>query len=154
MTLPNDSRAVREALRRAGWTEGRQVDVSHWVEELEAVGYRPHPLARRIWSEYGGLTVRSAPEREPGSSLYIDPVDACIDSFEESVTIGDRYGEDFSPLGMWSSQFRSYVSASGTVVAVTVRTVWDLGASFAEALAYTVEGDGRGSRARRADWLG
>ncbi|MGW1785598.1 SUKH-3 domain-containing protein [Streptomyces sp. NPDC002143] len=80
MTLSSSDPVVREALRRGGWSEGRRVDTSGWVEELKGVGYEPHPLALRIWAEFGGLTIRSVPSREPGSRLYIDPVDACIDS--------------------------------------------------------------------------
>ncbi|MGW2044471.1 SUKH-3 domain-containing protein [Streptomyces sp. NPDC001858] len=153
MTLSSSDPLVCEALRRAGWSEGRRVDTSGWVEELTGVGYEPHPLALRIWAEFGGLTIRSAPSREPGSRLHIDPVDAGIDSFDESLVISDRYREDFSPLGMWSSQFSSYVSASGRVVAVTVGTIWELGMSFASVLEYVVKGDGAGSRAQPADWL-
>ncbi|WP_406273553.1 hypothetical protein OH779_37440 [Actinacidiphila glaucinigra] len=54
---------------------------------------------------------------------------------------------------MWSSQFRSYVAVSGRVVAVGPNAVWQLGASFAEALTYVVDDDGGGSRAERAEWL-
>lgn len=153
MTLSSGDPVVREALRDAGWSEGRRVDISGWVEELKGVGYEPHPLALRIWAEFGGLTIRSAPSREPGSRLHVDPVDACIDSFDTSVAISERCGDDFSPLGMWSSQFSAYVSASGKVVAVSVGTIWELGTSFSEALDYIVKGDGGGSRAQSADWL-
>lgn len=146
--------SVREALQGAGWSEGRRIDTSSWTEQLGRVGYEPNPLALRIWAEFGDLTIRSAPTRVPSSSLHIEPADACIDSFEESVKLSDRYEENFSPLGMWAVQFRSYVSASGAVMAVAPRTVWPLGPSFADALAYIVKGDGGGSRARQADWLG
>ncbi|MFI0085862.1 SUKH-3 domain-containing protein [Streptomyces bobili] len=153
MTLWGNDPSVREALLRAGWSEGRRIDISRWVEMLGSVGYDPHPLALRIWTEFGGLTILSVQDREPASSLHVDPVDACVDSFEESVRIGGRYGEDFSPLGMWSVQFRSYMSASGKVVAVTVGTIWELGTSFSEALDYVVKGDGGESRAQSVDWL-
>ncbi|MGW5771348.1 SUKH-3 domain-containing protein [Streptomyces longwoodensis] len=144
---------VREALHRAGWSDGRSVDTAGWVRELRGVGYQPHSLAVRIWAALGGLTVRSAPMRVPPSSLHVDPVDACIDSLEESQRLSRRLGEDLSPLGMWSVQFRTYVGASGRVVAVTGGTLWELGTDFPEVLAYVVRGDGGGSRAERADWL-
>lgn len=152
-TLWGGDPSVLEAMRRAGWTEGRCFDSSIWVEMLERAGFVLNPLALQIWEELGGLTIASSENRIPASSLYVEPVDACIDSFEESVKLSERFGENFSPLGMWSIQFRSYVSASGKVVAVGPRVLWELGSRFSDALAYIVNGDGGGSRARQADWL-
>jgi hypothetical protein len=144
---------VLRSLRSAGWVEGRRFDSSAWVEWLEGAGYEPSPLALQIWSALGGLTIASAESRVPASSLWVEPMDACIDSFEEAAKLERRFGEVYSPLGMWSVQYRSYVSVSGRVVAVGPLVVWDLGSSFAEALAYIVKGDAGGSRAQQADWL-
>lgn len=54
---------------------------------------------------------------------------------------------------MWSIQYRSYVAASGRVIAVGAGFMWQLGTSFAEALTYVVEGDGGADRTERAAWL-
>jgi hypothetical protein len=140
-------------LLAAGWADGRRFDSSVWVEALEEVGFELNPLALQIWSEFGALTISSSETRVPASSLYIEPMDACIDSFEEAVKLTRRFGENFSPLGMWSVQFRSYVGASGRVVAVGPLVLWELGSSFSAALTYVVNGDMGGSRAQRADWL-
>ncbi len=83
----------------------------------------------------------------------MDPVDACIDSAGEASRLARRFGENHSPLGMWSVQFRTYVAESGRVLAVGPMSVWVLGSTFAEALAYVVVGDGGGNRAEQAPWL-
>ncbi len=54
---------------------------------------------------------------------------------------------------MWSVQFRSYIAASGRVVAVGPNVLWPLGSTFAEALAYVVDGDAGVNRAEQAGWL-
>ncbi|MFJ7044855.1 SUKH-3 domain-containing protein [Streptomyces sp. NPDC101112] len=143
-----------DALRGAGWAPGRAVDTGDWVRQLTAVGFALDDTVLGVWAEFGGLTVRSCPARVPASSLCVDPVDACVDTVEEAASLRRRFAEDFSPLGMWSVQFRSYVTAGGRVVAVGPNVLWHLGATFAEALTYVVEGDGGPPRAERADWLG
>ncbi|MFJ3101901.1 SUKH-3 domain-containing protein [Streptomyces sp. NPDC086835] len=151
--IHGDRPAVLEALRAAGWAEGREYDISGWMEELGGAGFEPGPLARRVWSEFGGLTIRSATQRVPPSSLRIDPVDACIDALDESRVLSRRFGENCSPLGMWAVQFRSYIAESGLVVAIGLRDMWVLGPTFAEALAHVVVGGGDESRRQQADWL-
>jgi len=145
--------AVLDALRASGWFEGRRFDISSWIESLEAAGFELNELARRVWSEFGGLTIVSSATRDPSSSLHVDPEDACIDTVDEAATLGQRFGENYSPLGMWSTQFRSYIGASGRVIAVGPRVIWELGLSFAEALADIVSGDNGGDHAEDVDWL-
>jgi hypothetical protein len=145
---------VLDALRGAGWAPGRRVDTGDWGRQLTAVGFELDDTVVGVWAEFGGLTIGSCPVRVPASSLCVDPVDACVDTVEEAVSLRRRFGEGFSPLGMWSVQFRSYVAAGGRVVAVGPNVLWHLGATFAEALTYVVEGDGGAPRAEQADWLG
>ncbi|MFC9672687.1 SUKH-3 domain-containing protein [Streptomyces sp. NPDC056949] len=109
--------------------------------------------AVEVWAEFGELTIKSCPARVPASSLRIDPVDACVDTAAEAFKLRHRYAENYSPLGMWSVQFRSYIAASGRVVAVGPNFLWPLGSTFAEALAYVVDGDAGVNRAEQADWL-
>lgn len=118
-----------------------------------AAGFELNDVATAVWAEFGELTIRSSPARVPSSSLHLDPVDACIDASAEAQTLRRRYGENYSPLGMWSIQYRSYVAASGRVIAVGPGFMWELGTSFAEALIYVVDGDGGADRTERATWL-
>ncbi|MFD8975416.1 MULTISPECIES: SUKH-3 domain-containing protein [unclassified Streptomyces] len=133
--------AVRDSLEAAGWHPERQVDITRWVDMLEERGFRLNALALRIWENLGGLRIRSSPVRDPQSSLYIDPVDACIDAPEESEKLAEVYGASFSPLGMWSIQHRSWISESGRVLAIGPGIVWELGTSFPEVLHFVVIGE-------------
>ncbi|WP_411109280.1 SUKH-3 domain-containing protein [Streptomyces sp. c-19] len=141
-----------EALTTAGWRAGRRMDTDTWTRRLAAAGFEFNDVATAIWAEFGALTISSSPTRVPSSSLHVDPVDACIDASEEARRLRRRYGENYSPLGMWSIQYRSYVAESGRVLAVGPGVQWHLGASFAEALTYVVDGDGGADRTERSAW--
>lgn len=147
------SPSVLDALGAAGWTAGRKISITEWTRRLTGAGFELNDVAVAVWAEFGELTIRSSPSRVPGSSLHMDPVDACIDAAEEASKLRRHYGENFSPLGMWSSQFLAYISASGRVIAVGPNCLWWLGSTFMEALAYVVDGDGGVDRAEQADWL-
>ncbi|MER6462492.1 SUKH-3 domain-containing protein [Streptomyces sp. NPDC001288] len=142
-----------DALGAAGWTAGRKIGTAHWAQQLTAAGFVLNDAAVGIWAEFGELTVKSSSARIPASSLHIDPVDACVDTAAEASKLRRRYAENYSPLGMWSVQFRSYIAASERVVAVGPNFLWPLGSTFAEALAYVVDGDAGINRAEQADWL-
>ncbi|WP_179851261.1 SUKH-3 domain-containing protein [Streptomyces sp. TLI_55] len=142
-----------DALCAARWTVGRNIAITDWTRRLKGAGFELNDLAIAVWAEFGELMIRSSPSRVPGSRLHMDPVDACIDGATEAATLERHYGENFSPLGMWSSQFPAYIAASGRVVAVGPHCLWPLGSTFMEALAYVVDGDGGVSRAQEADWL-
>lgn len=121
---------------------------------LEAAGFQLNDLALRVWAEFGGLTIRSSEVRVPPSSLHIDPVDACIDAFDEAELLSRRFDRNYSPLGMWSVQFRSYIGGDGRVIAVGPQVLWELGLSFSEALDFVVNGEAGVDRAESAEWLG
>ncbi|MEU1485602.1 SUKH-3 domain-containing protein [Streptomyces sp. NPDC005752] len=142
-----------KALRTAGWRSGRRIDLETWTRQLAAAGFKFNDVATAVWAEFGELAIESSPNRVPSSSLRLDPVDACIDTSAEAQRLRRRFGENYSPLGMWSIQYRSYVAASGRVIAVGPGVLWELGTSFAEALIYVVDGDGGADRAERAAWL-
>ncbi|MFD5116085.1 SUKH-3 domain-containing protein [Streptomyces sp. NPDC058391] len=145
--------SVARALHGAGWFEGRVTDVSGWVRSLEGAGFELNDLALRVWREFGELTIASSESRVPVSSLLIDPKDACIDAVDEASKLSQEFGENYSPLGMWSIQFRSYISAGGRVVAIGLLDMRELGLSFSEAVDYVVNGDSGGRCWQQADWL-
>ncbi|MFD3503580.1 FAD-dependent oxidoreductase [Streptomyces sp. NPDC058678] len=86
-----------DALGVAGWTSGRKISTEEWTQQLTGAGFELNDLAIGIWAEFGGLTIKSSPARVPGSSLHLDPVDACIDAAAEAATLRHRYGENYSP---------------------------------------------------------
>lgn len=137
---------VKAALFDAGWHEGRDVDVADWVRRLEDSGFRLNDHAVRAWRSLGGLTIRSRADREPPSSLHVDPWDACGDRVEEGDMLRSRHGVGYSPLGMWSVQFRAYAGDDGRVIATQLEQEYLLGSGVAEALEFVVCGHPDGNR--------
>ena len=70
------STTAEQALRAAGWFEGRRADVSTSQRRLEPEGFVMHSAARAFLLEFGGLSVRVAgPGRDFGRlSFNLDPV--------------------------------------------------------------------------------
>jgi hypothetical protein len=153
MELWGSDPRVLAALDTAGWYSGRRCEIAPWVDSLEAAGFEISELAQRIWAEFGGLAIRSLPTRVPSSSLRIAPEDACIDCLDEAHRLRDNLRVGYSPLGMWSIQFRSYIGDAGDVIAVGPGVRWELGETFSSALEYVVFGDGGGSREVETSWL-
>jgi hypothetical protein len=147
----DDDPSVVRALVAAGWFPHRRIDITSSVDFLEGAGFQLNGTALRVWEEFGELVIKSSADRVPASSLRVDPVDACIDALDEAVLLSRRLGQNYSPLGMWSVQFRSYIAADGKVIAVGTHTIWELGSSFTEAVTYVVTGGE--DRVHRADWL-
>lgn len=137
---------VAVALSDAGWHEGRDVDVTGWVLSLKGAGFHLNGHAVRAWRSFGGLTIWSGADREPSSSLRIDPWDACGDRLDESDMLRGRHGVGYSPLGLWSGQFRAYVGDDGRVIATQIGQEYLLGSGVAEALEFVVCGDSDGNR--------
>lgn len=46
-----------DLLKVSGWSEGRKIDISTWLELLMKEGYTPFPLAAQILSEFGDLRI-------------------------------------------------------------------------------------------------
>ena len=137
---------VAAALFDAGWHQGRNIDVSDWVRRLEDGGFHLNGHAVQAWRALGGLTIRSRADREPPSSFYVDPWDSCGDRVEEGDMLRSRHGVDYSPLGLWSAQFRAYVGDDGRVIATQLGQEYLLGSGVAEALEFVVLGDPDGNR--------
>jgi hypothetical protein len=91
---------VTQALKAAGWSPRRRVDVSEWESALAPEGFAMHDAARAFLTEFGGLAVPvSGPGRDYARiGVRLDPV-LCLgqkkwfDSLD-ATTAGDLY-----PLG-------------------------------------------------------
>ncbi|MCM1508931.1 MAG: SUKH-3 domain-containing protein [Ruminococcus flavefaciens] len=48
---------AKQQLRKAGWYEGRKIDVSHYEKKFTELGYEFFPAARRFLEEFGDLHI-------------------------------------------------------------------------------------------------
>ena len=50
---------TKKLLKKAGWYEGRKIDITKQVEYLEKAGYEVFEAARNFMEEFGELTIRA-----------------------------------------------------------------------------------------------
>ena len=51
------SDTAKQQLQKAGWYEGRKIDVSHYEKRFTELGYEFFPAARRFLEEFGDLHI-------------------------------------------------------------------------------------------------
>ncbi|WP_170313775.1 SUKH-3 domain-containing protein [Streptomyces filamentosus] len=126
------------ALRLAGWTPERRLDVTPEIRSLETQGYVPSAVATSFLEEFRGLKVGPAREDGPnfinGEPFFVDPVGAGSRHRDESLEIGSVLGGSWFPLGWWLSHSHVFMRQDGAVVAYADGLIWDLRSTPGEAL--------------------
>lgn len=51
------NKIAEQQLRKAGWYEGRKIDVSHFEKRFSEQGFDFFPAARRFLEEFGDLKI-------------------------------------------------------------------------------------------------
>ncbi|MEW1778052.1 SUKH-3 domain-containing protein [Streptomyces sp. NPDC086777] len=129
---------VLEALGNSGWSAQRRVDTAQWVVPLEAEGYRVHPLASEVLASLGGISVPPLNEVGPnfsnGDPFNFDPLAAGAGQRGMAVEAENILGGSYFPVGEWLSYSSVFVEAEGRVIATGMGWIWELGATFEEAL--------------------
>jgi hypothetical protein len=133
---------VEAALEAAGWAPDRQVDISAWVDELGAQGYRLSDLAAHALRQYGGLEVRPVntvgPNFDNDEPLHIDPILAGSGHYALAEELAQQLGGDWYPLGEWISSSSVFVNPAGWVVATGLGWIWELGGSVEDAIEFAL----------------
>ncbi|RJQ77760.1 hypothetical protein D5S17_15205 [Pseudonocardiaceae bacterium YIM PH 21723] len=91
---------TEQALRAAGWSPERRVDISRWREFFQASGFAPNAVVEGFLAEFGGLSVTiSGPGLERAREPFkIDPV--LLDGEEERFQEwGEELGVTLYPIG-------------------------------------------------------
>lgn len=86
---------AKQQLRKAGWYEGRKIDLSKFEEEYAKLGCELFPAAKKFLEEFGDLDIQdkywSAYSDEHGKKSIlinrsiIDPIHCCFKPHEELV---------------------------------------------------------------------
>ncbi|MGO1052769.1 SUKH-3 domain-containing protein [Crossiella sp. CA198] len=85
------------ALREAGWTAGRSVDVGAELSALEADGYQVPPWAAEFLREYSGLCLPIRPNDE----VHLSAARVCEQLFPEWTSeYSTRVGVPLIPIGV------------------------------------------------------
>lgn len=80
---------AKQQLRKAGWYEGRKIDLTKYEEEYAKLGLELFPAARKFLEEFGNLVIRDYFEFP-----YIKSGVACKEcSTQLAMCVGHRGGE-------------------------------------------------------------
>jgi hypothetical protein len=128
--------AALHALRGAGWTPARSVDIRPWHEVLGAEGFVLHPLAKRVLTNFGGLTVRPpvAVGTFRNGDILFEPVLAGSGMFDIAENLKQMFGQEFYPIAEWITNSTVFLGAAGMVVDDHDVDVVHVGDTFDEAL--------------------
>ncbi|MFJ3513572.1 MULTISPECIES: SUKH-3 domain-containing protein [unclassified Streptomyces] len=91
-----------DALRKAGWFPGRQIDVASWRNSMQ--GFPMHGAAEEFLREFGGIHVQVS---GPGvtcmrTPFEIDP-ELAIGEEDRFLELSRRFGFSLFPVGMKES---------------------------------------------------
>jgi hypothetical protein len=141
---PRFTPRTEQALRRAGWWQGRrsEYEAARQEKALQQLGIPPMPAAHEILLEFGGLSLDPLPRGKECfyGSVTLDAVAAGYDSQDELEACGKTLGFVLYPLGM-IDKVQSVLACDewGRVYDV-VNGVTRIGESFDEALETMVYG--------------
>ena len=136
---------VVAALVGAGWSPGRSVDTSAWVQTLEFEGYRLHPAADEVLVSMGGLVIppinSKGPNFENGDPFNFDPISAGASYRDMALEIEEVLGGSYFPIGEWLSYSSVFMESGGRVVATGMGWIWGMGETFEDALRLAIFSD-------------
>ncbi|MGW4422785.1 SUKH-3 domain-containing protein [Streptosporangium sp. NPDC004631] len=129
---------VLVALSASGWSPGRQVETSRWLDPLMAEGYYVSPLAMEVLSSLGGLVIEPTNTVGPNFTnedpFDFDPISAGSGQRRLAQEVEDILGGSYFPIGEWLSYSSVFLEVAGRMVATGMGWIWELGRTFEEGL--------------------
>lgn len=106
-------------LKKAGWYEGRKIDITEQVKFLESLGYDVFDAAKKFMEEYGELDINDKSMFR--GKVHIDHHTTCIkDLFHghpirgiEKYDLDEEVGQKTIPVVIFSEQAYIYISEDG-----------------------------------------
>lgn len=102
-------------LSKAGWYEGRKIDITDNVKFLESLGYYVFDAAKKFMEEYGELEIT---DEYIGykNKIYADQHTTCIKKLfytPQKYDLDDKVGENTIPVLMEYYEVYVYIAESG-----------------------------------------
>ena len=114
---------AKQQLRKAGWYEGRKIDLTKYEEEYAKLGLKLFPAARKFLEEFGDLDIQdkylSTSTDKNGNRILIinrsvTGIPYCC--FKPSQEIIDKVGKNILPVGLIDhGNIYIYISTDGKI---------------------------------------
>ena len=110
---------AKQQLEKAGWYEGRKIDISEQVRFLESLGYEVFDAARKFMEEYGELDITDKSYSEyKGDKYHIreDHHTTCIKEilwFNKKSDLDEKVRQKTIPVVVFSDEEYMFISEDG-----------------------------------------
>ncbi|MGW4249068.1 SUKH-3 domain-containing protein [Nocardia sp. NPDC004722] len=127
-----------QAVTAAGWTPTRRIDITDWIDRLDAEGFHIAPPAVTVLESYGNLAIH--PPELPGAlwpadPLHFDPIDVAHGMYDRYADFESALGHRMTPLAANSTGTTFLlILDDGRVVSDGVLALHLLGPTFPQAL--------------------
>jgi hypothetical protein len=96
---------LRSALRKAGWTPDRTVDLAGLRTEMDAYGYRMSASAASFLESLYGLSIDTLPSQDRyldgADPLTVDTTEVGMEGGRDTERLVTRFGGHWFPIGTW-----------------------------------------------------
>lgn len=100
MNMSKVSKHTQEVLKKNGWYEGREYDITFWVSELEGEGYKLNEYAKSVLEELGDIYVRENSTKMYNSATFdFNPFNAASGEYDRLEEFEQASGDKLFPIG-------------------------------------------------------
>lgn len=100
MNMNEVSKHTQEVLKKNGWYEGREYDITFWVSVLEEEGYKLNEYAKSILKELGDIYVREKSTELYNSATFdFNPFNAASGEYDRMEEFEQASRDKLFPIG-------------------------------------------------------
>ena len=91
---------VLNILRKSGWSDDREQDITSWIQILSEEGFIVNDYAQSVLKELGNLQIRTASDKKHlGVTLHFNPVNAASGEYDRMEIFNAASNEELFPIG-------------------------------------------------------
>lgn len=100
MDMSEVGKHTLEVLKKNGWYEGREYDITFWVSELEEEGYRLNEYAKLVLRELGDIYVREqSTDHYVSATFDFNPYKSASGEYDRLEEFELASGDKIFPIG-------------------------------------------------------
>lgn len=91
---------VLNILKKSGWSDDREQDITSWIQILSEEGYIVNDYAQSVLKELGNLQIRTSSDKKHlGVTLHFNPVNAASGEYDRMEIFNAASNEELFPVG-------------------------------------------------------
>ena len=108
---------AKQQLRKAGWYEGRKIDITEQIKRLEGLGYEVFDAAKKFMEEFGELSIIDRYKFIDGSISSQHHTTCIKDLFENNkkYDLDFKVGQKTIPIMIICDEITEYISEDGKI---------------------------------------